>query len=526
MNDDTTTKGTDPGGITQTASATPLLVDDLTQEISMTSTPTPATVQDILFHSVEDPLTPRTRPEGEMYTHEGDIFVKRQAQDTARWVWAITAIVITVAVTFVVFRQFVAKPILDQTVADESTQAAVVALDEGDYTKALELFNRAYTLDPNNTSIYLYLGILKIQVEEQPVHGRQLLEKLRNKEDRDLKRVLTGIGLGYLKEGDLKNAEDYFNKALDVDPLFLFPTINLGSVALIAEDWAKAANHLQLAIKDGGADGTETLLLAQAFIKLYEKEKEKRYLNQAREHLQKLIERSRDYRQEAMLADAYIEFVLTGQAPTAPYAFIDAILEVDPYETEAHKHHIFIARDKVRWNILSQWCLKLTQDLDPTSRVVALEGYCLLRAGDWAEASRKLDDALAQAPKDPLTLAAYSYVLKEMNSIERSVVMADKAISYDVKGEFVQPLRMRAYLCQNAGGNDCEKRLWPEVLKQDSNSLAALAGMARILHQAGEIKESKKHLVRGLNISERYRPFYTINRAISQSEDLQKSRGL
>jgi tetratricopeptide (TPR) repeat protein len=191
-----------------------------------------------------------------------------------------------------------------------------------------------------------------------------------------------------------------------------------------------------------------------------------------------------------------------------------------------HKHHIFIYRDKTRWNVLAQWCLKLTEDLDPVSHIVALEAYCLYRAGSWADANRKIDDAVNQTPRDPLVLSVQAYILYDMNSLERAEVIVEKALSFDQNQQFIQPLRLKGFICQKAGRKDCEQQMWPRVLKSDALSLAGLAGQARMLIADKKIKEAKKFLLKGLNQSPRYIPFYSLNKIISQAEDLEKSKGL
>ncbi len=522
--DDTTTKNGDLSDITRTESISQTEPDELTQEITQFPNVSAVGAQDVMFHSIEEPQRASPRSSGESFTHDGDLLVKLRASQATRWVWAVSTMVILLTLGFVVFRQFIAIPIQNKSELDQSTTAGIEALETGDYTRATELFNRAYALDPKDRSIYLYLGILKIQIENQAFRGRQLLEQLRADGNRDLKQVLTGIGLAYLKEGDLKAAEDSFKKSLEIDPLFQYALINLGATAVASADWTKANNHLKVALRDGSHDGAEILLLADVVGHIFEQTKDKTSIEAGIKSLNEFKARNFDYRAETLIAAMYLEIVAGDKSKVYPQ--IDEFLEMDFSLTENHRHTLFVHRDQIGWTQLSQWCLKATQDLDPSSHVIAMEAVCLLKAGEVAEATRKIDDALAQTPKDPLVLAVAAHVLTETNANERAVVSLEKAIEFDKEGHWLQPLRQKARVCRARGDHDCERDTFKEILVHEPGALQALAGLARIMIEEKNLPEAKKYFGQGLRESESYRPFFAINKTISQAEDREKARGL
>jgi Tfp pilus assembly protein PilF len=519
--DDTTTKGADFSDFTRTDSVSQTDTDDLTQEITQVST---QAVQDVLFHSVDDPQRVSPKSSGEMFTHEGDQLIKLRSSQATRWVWAATSVVLLLTMGFVVFRQFVAIPIQNKSVLDHSTTAGIDALEKGDYTTALELFDRAHALDTNDKSIYLYLGILKIQIENQAFQGRQLLEQINTSDSRDLKQVLTGIGLAYLKESDAKNAEAQFKKSLEIDPLFQYALVNLGATALYQEEWPKAINELQLSIKDGSHDGAEVLMLAEAAVHQFELSKDKPITDENVGYIDDYINKNLDYKLEAMVGRMYLE-MLRGNK-TKIYERIDQILDSDFNLTENHRHTLFIHRDRIGWNLISQWGLSATQDLDPNSHVVAFEALCLQKAGEISDAQRKIEDALIQTPKDPVVLAVDAYIMLELNSVDRAQVALEKSMDLNKDGKLIQPLRQAAAICHMQADRECEKKSYLKILEKEPDSLMALAGLARINLQEHNEVDAKKYLVQGLHVSDHYRPFYSINKAISQTEDKEKARGL
>lgn len=522
LSDDTTTRGLDSTNATRTPTASMTeSMDELTVEIQQ---PPTQGVQDVLFRSIDDHIQPKGKSSGQVYTHEKDLFVRRQANESAQWMWIFTFLILFSAGGFVLYRQYISKPQQSRMTADDSVLNGVQMLEMGEYERATEFFNRAHSIDANDTSIYLYLGVLKIQISDQAFQGRRLLEKLKDRNDKDLKRVLAGIGLAYLKEGEYKLAEDNFNKSLGIDPLFRPAVVNLGAAALYQQDWAKATNHLLLAIKEGGLDGIEVLMLIESMSKLFEKEKDKRYLVEALRYVRDFVQKTQSYKLEAVIGQTYLE-ILLGEKNKI-YNKIDAILDMDFLLTENHRHNLFVHRDRANWGVISQWCLKLTRGLDPNPRVVALEGLCLMKAGDIVEANRKIDDALAQAPKDPQVLSVYGFMLNEMNSKERALVFINKAIENDKNKKFEQPLRVKGYYCQAAGDSDCETQMWTELYLKNKRSLPALAGLSRVYLNQRRFSEAKDYLVKGMRLSEGYRPFFTLNKTISSLEDKEKSRGL
>jgi Tfp pilus assembly protein PilF len=235
-----------------------------------------------------------------------------QAEKSARWIWVVTAVLVLLASSFVLFRRFIAAPIQNREILAESVSLAYKALESGDYGRAHDLFEKAHQLSPQDKSLYLYLGIIKIQHAEQVFPGKQLLEQIVNSEEYDPKRVWTGLGLASLHENDPKRAAEYLNKALSSDPLYQPAIINMGAVYLAKEAWSDAINQLLLAIKDGSLDGAEHLMMTEAIIKKFEVEKDQSILIDGIRILRNFIDKSKDYQFEAAIASTYLES-LAGQ---------------------------------------------------------------------------------------------------------------------------------------------------------------------------------------------------------------------
>ncbi len=504
--DDSTTRNSDDQ---QTVTSSPQ-IDDETQEITQLPLNPVGAVQDVSFRSVDD-LKSERMASNAAFTFDADKVAKDQAAKGAKWVWAFTTLVVLFAFGFVMFQRFVAAPIQNRSIYSASTAQAIQALASGRYGDALDLFNRDYALDPGDLSIYLDLGILKIQIANQTVEGRQLLSKLLKAPNADQKHVLTGIGIAYLKDGDTQSAEDNFRKALDADPLFQPAVINTGATAIYAGDWAKANDQLQLAIKGSPHDGAEYVMLAETLAHLYQTKDangDVTSLRTAVTTLQDFANQSLDYALEARVAAVYLQALIGDKVAVA--ASIDQILDSDLDLTENSKHNLFVDRDRVNWQRLATWCSAVVHSLNPAPHASAFVAMCLAKAGAFADADREMEDALAQAPKDPLVQAIDAYVLTSANMDIRAKVALEASVQNDEHGLWSQPRRLMARYCHKIGDMACERSNWQATLVKSGHEIAALAGLAKLDLEQDRFDEAKKYLASGFALSDRYVPLYEI----------------
>lgn len=516
-NEDTVTGTHD--GITKTPTNTVTIdsgqLDDMTEEISQ------GAVQEAMYQSFDDiNKGGRDRRSDtaltESYTYDGDKNIEAKAQASTKWIGVFTAVLIFMAVAYVVFNQFIAQPIENKNIAEQSRSLAAELLKVGEYNAALVHFRKAYKADQDDRSIYTQLGVLEIQVGQQSVVGRRLLDKVRNWIGTDKKHVLTGLGLAALKEAEFEKANKFFEDALSEDPLFLPAVINLGVTALYLKENQKANNFFQLALKDGSRDGVDLLLLVDTLLNLYSEEKDRSFLVEAKRYLDGMRKVSRPYLDEILVASAYIELLLENVNASAGH--IESFLE-RPLGMSAHyKHDIMVHRDQVDWAKLNQWCLGTTSKLDPTSHTIAAEAKCLFMSGDMIAASRKIDDAILQTPRDPLVQAVYAELLKEMNSAEKAKVASDKAFDYNKESDHILPFVLQAQQCEGQKDYFCSLNYWQEVLKKNPKSEMALAGVGRSYFEDGHYSDAKRYLALAKRLRSNYKPILKLEKDLERVE--------
>lgn len=521
LNDDSTTRiSSDSITDSHTLSLTEPLehFDDRTEEISRAVVMEDRSEKPI--QTIQDIIQPRRNntnqaPAGDnTYVFEGDVRVQQESQSIAKYLWAMTAVVIFSTVGYVAFRQYVSKPIQNQTVIRESLGKAEAAMEDGEYETALTLYKKANVADPKDSRVFLPLAVLSIQLEKQTVTARRLLEGLLSTQERDRQRILTALGFADLVDGKFTESETRFSRALDVDPLFRPALINLGAASLESNDPEKANNYLQIAIKDGSREGLEQLMVVDALLQLYEKEKDKAYLRDADRFINEYLNQQKGLHQEALVASIYI-YHLLGEREKA-YGAITQFLDFDPEFSDDHKINPYIYRGRIEWSKLNQWCLKVGDSLDPVARVIAFESLCLLKARELRDASAKIEDAILQSPRDSLVQAAYGQIMAATSADERARSAFEKSLDFDRDHHFKIPRILMARWCEKANQLDCAQANWKEALALDRNSLPALAGLVNIGLVKGRPTEARQFLDQGLAIAPTYKPFLALKRRITK----------
>ncbi len=506
--DDSTTRNIDE---TQTISSSPE-PDEHTAEIKELPL---SPVQDVLFHSIDDLKSERAHAQA--FAYDADRVAKEEAQKNSRWIWVLTIMVVLLAVGIVAFQRFVEKPIQKRDQLGAVTTEAAQDYAKGRYRQALNLYSQAYALKPSDTNIYLWLGILKIQMGDQTSEGRRLLEKLQNLSNVDEKRILTGIGIADLKDGDTQDAEASFQKALGVDPTFQPAIIDLGATALNEGELHKANDQLQLAIQSSHPDGAEFIMLAQTLAKLYKTNKNKKQMQAGILAIRDFANQSFDYALEARVAAVYLESLIGDTVNIS--SEVDKILDSDLNMTSEFKHNLFVYRDRVTWPHLLNWCQAVTQNSQPSPVVSAFLAMCYAKAGQYSKANGYIDNALAQAPQDTIVQSINAYLLESADMDDQAEVALKTAVANDPTGQWIQPRRLFARLCQKSGDMDCARTYWEDVLIKSNRELDALAGLANVAIEQNHIPVARKYLMTGLEMASDYKPFYALSGKLSETEN-------
>lgn len=510
--DDTSTAPVGTVSITQSVTE-PVseYLDDRTDDISGFTNPQ---LKEIIYDSVrETPHQNNTKAQEKIatYGYAGDRVVRQKAQETSRFLWVITGGILLAVVGFVLFKQYVAQPIRQHIAKVDHLEMGKEAIQLGNYPKALEHLKKAFEFNSRQPEIYIFLAPLLLQVEGQTLQAKRLLTELIKSRPSEVDvRAATAMAIAHMMDFEWQRAEIQLSEAISHQENYSPAWVNWGLLALEKSEWSAARERLAKGIYYGERDGAAYLMLAEAFVQQWQTQNNAELLKEAKSYLVKFIEKNSDYKQEARFFVVYLD-LLMGQ--NVEERQLTQILDMDPSHTDLHRKNLFIRRERAGWKALNPYCQQLYRKTQHIPRGRAWLAYCLLRGGNKDEAKTAIDDAVAQAPKDPLIQAVYAYILQELNLEGQASVALGRALEFDRKREYRLPLILQARFCHEQGELECASDMWRSVLQLDKNSLAAVVGLSDINFKQQNLAEGKKLLERAKSLSrdKSYRPLLELN---------------
>ncbi len=516
--DDDTTQGQDTNAShTQTLSLTdavnPAIEDDITEDLSETNqkasnkahkteenvvpfrAKTNDGVEDAFYQSFDDLNRDSQFESTNSYVYEGDPRALRSRHTNTKWLWVLTILIVSATLIYIGFSQFVAKPIQERNLAEVQVKTGLDAYDIGDYKVALEFLNQAYSINPNEKSILLPLAVLEIRENGETVKALRLIDQLKG-DQADSRKIATVKGLAALADEDYELAYSEFDKALKLDSFYQPAIINLGITSLYKDDLVNARSFLEMANKDNNLDDLTHLMMAEAYFKSHEKGTDKKLIEKVLGGFDFHIRRSRPYYRQKLVAKMYSLKILGKNNELMD--LLPEFLDNSLVASAQFKDNPLIHKAKVDNNLYSQWCLKALSDLEPAPYVVSAEAVCLYMGGNLMGANDKIEDAIAQAPKDRLINAVYASLLFAMNSPERAKSAVEKSLSLESERKWRLPFIAAARLCMNI---ECSEKYWQEVLKIDSRSLEAHTQLAGVYFANGRIGEAQHHIKKALEVN-------------------------
>jgi tetratricopeptide (TPR) repeat protein len=477
--------------------------DDRTEEIAI------STVQEALYGGGDRRGGSATSVS---YSYESDPRVQAAAQSSTRWLMVLTVVLVFLTAGYVLFNRFVARPIQERSSLEQHMVEGRRAYDLGDYESALKAWRLVRETNPDDRQILLPLALLEIQVGQQTVVAKKLLDAYLKLPNVDRRQGLNAQGLAALKDGQIAEAQALFQQALDLDSGFVPAILNLGAAAVLEKEWSAANGFLQLAIKNGGGDGYESLLLSQALLQQWAATKDKSYLQEALDVLERGARKEDPYLQGRRVALAYVRSLL-GQKDLAENRILD-FAEVPLNWQKLFRMDLQMAHDGLSWSVVKQWCLTVVSQIDPKAGLVATEAKCLFLAGDLLEASRKIELALGQEPRNPLVQAIYADLLLSMNDAEKAKVAIEKAVDFDKDEKHLLPLLLQARTCEGQRDFLCSTTYWKKLFDRQGESLLAQAGLARSFWSDGKFDEGRRFFTMTKVNGEQFIPMLELKKEI------------
>ncbi len=426
-----------------------------------------------------------------------------KAKERTGRLWRLAALSLIFVVSAFLYKRTIYDSNKQILSADEYIELAERELQIGNYPLALNHYKEAYDLQSENLSIHLYLGILLIQVDQNYLLGRRLLNKIIELNGPFIKLAQTGIGLSYMQERDFESAESHLQNAISLDQNYAPAFANLGVLKLYEEKFNESIEYLKAAIEEGGEKHGARLMLTLAYLKKWELRPKLEVLVEAQKSIIKNTESQNPYLQQSLLLQTYIESMLGDRFIKEKEIF--RILNVPPNFTESFKKNVFVDRQVINWDSIKPWCEMVVMK-SKNKYSIPLNAYCEIKVGNISKALIGLEAAMLKHPNNSLILTLHSYALYESGRQSEGKVSSERAVEKDKDESIVLTYLVQANYCQRSGNLECQKLNYDKVQSIEKNNIVALTGMATYFLEKGDADNANKLYKSATEISKDYIP--------------------
>lgn len=432
----------------------------------------------------------------------------RKVKQTSIWIQMTTlALVAVIGLGFFLWTQSKKSP--NAKLSDRDFKAKILSeIELGQYERALALM-KSRSDQPRFIDDYgIYFSLLLLQVEDQSLLARRALDQLLSTQPNLRVRVLSGLGLSYMIDGQWSRSIDYFTQAAAADRSFTPALVNTSIAASLMKEKAELDRMMERGFPSDG----EAVIAVSA---LALEGSEARYLQGAQARLQALVDRNPAFRIEGLVFKGLIDAKLTGRPVSN--SVLEEVADSDPNLRADHRYNVFVYRKHLNWDNFLNSCLNLGSSGSSEGQKRLLEAICYYRAGEFSQARSIMEQLIDQNPKHALYQAWYALSLKESGSPEQASVALGRSMEFNKRDVYKLPLLLQARFCESASDRNCAYEAWKKLLEVDYNNLSALAGMAKINFENGAVDEAQRLLQRGLGLSSEYKPFLEL-KAMHSSE--------
>lgn len=384
----------------------------------------------------------------------------------------------------------------------------------GDYQGALSNYSEARTLRPDDPELLMHLAPLTLIYDRQLVQAQRMFKQISDtvKEPNYQKASSMGLGLIALDSHDLNTARDAFENVRRIDPDSVPAVADLGIVAFFKDDLHGAEELLAKSMEKGFSDGAIAISLADVYIDEGVQPNGRGKLVSAHTLLSQYLSLSHDYEQEVLVQEARVLSLMGRTSDVAKT--MDTFLDVDPEQTENHFHEWTIYRGRASWGLLLDTLKRVSVDMQSSPRLVGAIGLAMYRGQEKLEGAQAIEQALSQAPHDPLLMALAGWIELKLGRRETgSLNIKQSALESD---RYKLPHILQARLCEEDKDLDCARKNWETVLRLDSRSVEALYGLASIAWAHQDKEMAQNYLTQLYANDQSYIPYLRLMQAMNK----------
>lgn len=480
--EDTMTSTATVGTVTFTKTESPVVPDEFTPTPVTPSKSPPdrsnSSLRDVTPKVVSDSVNSKNIPSTiKTYGNVNDQRVQAKIQQQNVLLRTILFAIVFVVVVFAGYSFFRKEKRFDMNY-EQLISASLRYKEMGLYQKSLENYKKAAALREPDLESQFQMIFLLINEDRQSLNGRRIIERSLFKEGRTRSEIIDGhlgMALSYMMEGDLRQAEDYIQKTLGFDANNEAAKINQAVILLKKGNYSQALNSFESLTK-GDALGYPLILLGKtiSLIELSKSGPNKERLVAGINEIKSYLGRSHFLYKELSMLLIYLNHL--NQDPAGELDAIMAFMDEPYYATKLYSKNLTLDWRNSDWDFLERYCSDLYNLNKGSGRMKAVRAMCLIESNRDMEASKFIDEAIAQEPKQVTSVQAQASYLTKLGRTKEAHILYQNS-------EFKQTrlaLYTKADACLLTKDYSCAEEAYRMLLQLDYGDVIAHSGLAKI----------------------------------------------
>ncbi|MEM7645312.1 MAG: tetratricopeptide repeat protein [Pseudomonadota bacterium] len=392
---------------------------------------------------------------------------------------------------------------------DQLTDKAMWNLKVGEYQRALDNFNQAYSLSPNDPNLTIEMTPLLIQFDGQFSQAQLLIEKILGSQYQKsyLKQGKNIIGLSYSYQGKYAEAEKSYTESLAIDDQYLPASVNRVYTLIKQKRNDEAAQEMRRILGDFPKESIAHYLYVRSLVELAIQNSDQDVFREALSVATQFPQSFSDFLQEVLFLVAYSQFRL-GVSGEEFKAAVLAVMKVDSELTNLHVHNPLLDFQSFSWVDFSGYCREMRSSLEDYEASL-LEGFCLLKINRTIDAKKIFETLLAQQSNDGLLQALYASSLLKLNELSQAKNALGFINQVDQKQPMVETI-LRG--CLNAGDLSCGQAIFKGRHAKHISLLYSHWGNSAT--QKGNRRQAQNSIDQGLGLSPNFSPLLKLREEI------------
>ena len=309
--------------------------------------------------------------------------------------------------------------------------------------------------------------------------------------------AMLGIGLSYVIDGDLKKAQDFFNKALATDPENFPANINLAFNYIKKGDYG-LASKIFAALLPSNTYRAYTLYGVSVLAAEAQNYSHKDLQKELKEYLDK----PQPLRKEIGLILAFLQ--MTDKNEDALNATMETLIQIPVHESGDFVMDPRIDRRIIDWDYLDHYCIQIFQNKGSTALGKSFRAMCLLEENREVEAKKWIEEALAQEPKNQMAQLAQAHFLiksrrwQEAASLLKTPLLDKLPVTTHLLGK----------VCQDLNDSGCAQENFKKSFMKNPDDVTRILPWARInfSKEKDQLAKTWELVRKGLDLQPHYKP--------------------